>query len=251
MKKLFGYNLYLNDRKTLIQELKSRISENQVSTIISLNTLKLYQGSRDPALEELFQSGTHTIPDGQSIAFAEYLVHGNRISSISGAELMVELIREASLSGYRIFFLGSPQELLDRVNQKIAQDYPQLQDKVAFQNGYYNVAQEEAGVVAKIAEFNPDFLFVAFGSPRKEEFIIKYHDKLNAKVIMGVGGSYEYFVGDVKLDAFTKKMGMRWLVRTIQDPKRLAKRYAVCNSYFLLALLKEMFRNRAKQETYA
>ncbi|WP_165820706.1 WecB/TagA/CpsF family glycosyltransferase [Pontibacter virosus] len=249
MKKLFGYSLYLKDRRTLVQELKSRISDNQLSTIISLNTLKLYQGSRDPFLEKTFQSGTHIIPDGQSIAFAEYLVHGNKISSISGAELMVELIRESCVSGYKIFFLGSPQQLLDRVELKIKQDYPQLIDKVAFQDGYYNVEKDEADVISRIAMFKPDFLFVAFGSPRKEEFIIKYHGQLNAKVIMGVGGSYEYFVGDVKLDPMTKKLGLRWLVRTIQDPRRLARRYAVCNSYFLFALSKEIvksFKNRLR-----
>lgn len=72
---LFGYNLYLNTREALITELKDRISFGQTSTIISLNTLKLYQGSRNKELEKLFQSGTHTIPDGQSIAIAEFLVY--------------------------------------------------------------------------------------------------------------------------------------------------------------------------------
>ncbi|SFF96932.1 WecB/TagA/CpsF family glycosyltransferase [Pontibacter chinhatensis] len=245
MKKLFGYNLYLQDRATLIQELKHNIALGQTSTVISLNTLKLYQGSRSKYLASLFQSGTHIIPDGQSIALAEYLVHGNRISAISGAELMVELIKESARCGYKIFFLGSPRELLDRVSAKIEKDYPQLKDKVAFQDGYYDVAHE-GEVVSKIADFEPDFLFVAFGSPRKEEFIIKYHSRLNAKVIMGVGGSYEYFVGDVKLDPLTKKLGLRWLVRTLQDPARLAKRYAVCNSYFLYALIREMLYSRRR-----
>ncbi|WP_266205202.1 WecB/TagA/CpsF family glycosyltransferase [Pontibacter kalidii] len=245
MSKLFGYNLYRQDRNTLIKELKDKIALGQTSTVISLNTLKLYQGSRSKYLETLFQSGTHIIPDGQSIAFAEYLVHGNKISSISGAELMVELIKEASQCGYKIFFLGSPHELLGRVKIKIEEEYPQLMGKVAFQHGYYDVKHEEE-VVHKIAAFEPDFLFVAFGSPRKEEFIMKYHGNLKAKVIMGVGGSYEYFVGDVKLDPLTKKLGLRWLVRTLQDPKRLAKRYAMCNTYFLYALLREMVYNRKR-----
>ncbi|OKL39555.1 WecB/TagA/CpsF family glycosyltransferase [Pontibacter flavimaris] len=249
MSKLFGYNLYLQDRNTLINELKYNIARGQTSTVISLNTLKLYQGSRSKYLEVLFQSGTHIIPDGQSIAFAEYLVNGNKISAISGAELMVELIKEAHQGGYKIFFLGSPQELLDRVKLKIEEDYPQLIGRVAFQHGYYHATQEEE-VVSQIAAFEPDFLFVAFGSPRKEEFIIKYHDKLRARVIMGVGGSFEYFVGDVKLDALTKKMGLRWLVRTLQDPRRLAKRYAVCNSYFLYALLREMIYSRTRTAFY-
>ncbi|MFD2515179.1 WecB/TagA/CpsF family glycosyltransferase [Pontibacter locisalis] len=243
---LFGYNVYLKNRNSLIAELKQRISEGKLSTIISLNTLKLHQGAKRRELRELFQAGTHTIPDGQSIVFAEYLVHGNKISSISGAELMVELIKESSREGYKIFFLGSPEELLGKVKEKINCDYPSLVDNISFQHGYYDVKDEQE-VIDRIASFSPDFLFVAFGSPRKEEFIIKYSSMLNAKVIMGVGGSFEYFVGDVKLDRLSKKLGLRWFMRTIQDPKRLAKRYAICNTYFLFALLKEIIKKRTQQ----
>ncbi|WP_337070681.1 WecB/TagA/CpsF family glycosyltransferase [Pontibacter sp. 13R65] len=236
----------MKNRTILIEELKQKIAAGQTSTIISLNTLKLHQGAQSRKLRELFQAGTYTIPDGQSIVFAEYLVNGNKISSISGAELMVELIKESDKSGYKIFFLGSPAELLDKVNDKINRDYPRLKDKVRFQHGYYPIDQE-AQVIEKIAAFQPDFLFVAFGSPRKEEFIVKYSNLLQTRVIMGVGGSFEYFVGDVKLDHLSKKLGLRWFIRTIQDPKRLAKRYAICNSYFLFALLKEIFKSRVLQ----
>ncbi|WP_187262783.1 WecB/TagA/CpsF family glycosyltransferase [Pontibacter beigongshangensis] len=240
---LFGYNVYLKNRNHLIEELKQRIAEGQTSTIISLNTLKLHQGSKNKELRDLFQAGTYTIPDGQSIVFAEYLVHGNKISSISGAELMVELIKESDKEGHRIFFLGSPEALLGKVKDKIGREYPGLTNKVCFQHGYY-AKENEAEVIEKIAAFRPDFLFVAFGSPRKEEFIVKYSSMLHAKVIMGVGGSFEYFVGDVKLDQLSKKLGLRWFIRTLQDPRRLAKRYAVCNTYFLFALLREIFKNR-------
>lgn len=241
---LFGYNLYVHSREKLIDELMAHIEQKKVATIISLNTLKLYQGSRNDHLQKMFQSGTYTIPDGQSMVFAERLVHGKNISAISGAELMVSLIEEAAKKDFKIFFLGSPNELLERVDKKIKKDYPSLARRVDFQHGYYDVKKEDE-VVKRIAGFAPDFLFVAFGSPRKEEFIIKYQQQLNARIIMGVGGSFEYFVGDVKLDSLTKKLGLRWLVRTLQDPKRLAKRYAVCNSYFLYALTKELFKSKS------
>ena len=54
----------------------------------------------------------------------------------------------------------------------------------------------EDEVTKKISEFKPDILFVAFGSPRKEKFIVENQSRLNAIISMGVGGSYEYFVGD-------------------------------------------------------
>jgi N-acetylglucosaminyldiphosphoundecaprenol N-acetyl-beta-D-mannosaminyltransferase len=242
---LFGYDLYRSTRSNLILELEEKIKAKKVSTIICLNTLKLHLGARDEQLDRVFKSATYTIPDGQSCVLAEYFINGNKISAISGAELMVQLIKLSETKGYKIFFLGAPQSLLDKVNQKIENEYPGLVGKVQYQNGYYDVAREQE-VIDKIADFAPDFLFVAFGSPRKEKFIIKYKEQLNAKVLMGVGGSYEYFVGDVKLDPLTKKLGLRWFVRMMQDPKRLAKRYMVCNLYFAYALLKELFQQRIK-----
>ena len=245
MSKLFGYRIYTKNRSTLISELNERIKNNEKASIVSLNTLKLYQGSRDKNLEKLFQSGTIIIPDGQSIVFAERLVNRNKIAAISGAELMVALIKESEQRGHKLFFLGSPQSLLDKVQLKIETDYPKLRNKIAFQHGYYDEKNED-DVIIKIAEFRPDILFVAFGSPRKERFIVENQSRLNAIISMGVGGSYEYFVGDVKLDSLTKKLGIRWLVRTLQDPMRLAKRYAICNTYFLKALFKEIL-NKEKQ----
>lgn len=241
LKRLFGYKVYIGDRSSLIQELDARIDKRIATTIVSLNTLKLYQGSKDPELERVFQSADYIIPDGQSIVLAEKLINGISIKAISGAELMVELIRLAETKGYRLFFLGAPDELLKRVSEKIRADHPGLKDKVAFQHGYYDQATEEETVVQKIETFAPDILFVAFGSPRKEEFIIQNQSRLGT-VNMGVGGSYEYFVGDVKLDGLSKRLGLRWLLRTLQDPKRLAKRYAVCNTYFLKLLLLEIIR---------
>lgn len=243
MSKLFGYKVYTKSRVSLIEELHKHIKSKIPASIVSLNTLKLYQGSKDPELEKLFQSGDFIIPDGQSIVLAQKLVNRTSIQAISGAELMVELIRQAELNGHRLFFLGSPQPLLIKVLEKIRVDFPGLVDKVGFQHGYYDQEKEEGDVVKRINDFAPDILFVAFGSPRKEEFIVKNHGKLGT-INMGVGGSYEYFVGDVKLDGLTKKLGIRWLVRTLQDPRRLAKRYAVCNTYFLGALIKELFKPR-------
>ncbi|MBA2613501.1 MAG: WecB/TagA/CpsF family glycosyltransferase [Bacteroidetes bacterium] len=242
MSQLFGYKVYNKTKQELLSEIEQRIKSDQLTTIISLNTLKLHQGAKDEKLKALYTSGTHVIPDGQSIVFAERLVHKNKIEAISGAELMVELIKKANSLGHRLFFLGSSQSLLDKVKSKIENDFPGLSKNVDFQNGYYDIVREEKKVIEKISNFKPDILFVAFGSPRKEEFIIQNKHLLNAKVLMGVGGSYEYFVGEVKLDSFTKKLGLRWLVRTLQDPRRLAKRYMICNSYFVYALIKEIFK---------
>jgi exopolysaccharide biosynthesis WecB/TagA/CpsF family protein len=246
MAKIFDYEIFTGSRKELIDIILNHIQNNRLMSLLSMNTLKLHLGDKDEKYKKIFKSFTHIMQDGQSIVFANRLVNGIKSESISGAELMVDLIGISDKKNLKVFFLGAPQELLDRVKDKIKNDYPSLLNNTEYQNGYYNVQNEDV-VINKIATFGPDFLFIAFGSPRKEEFIIKYQDKLNTKVLMGVGGSYEYFVGDVKLDKTTKKLGLRWLVRTLQDPFRLGRRYMVCNSYYFKLLMKELWRKLFKK----
>lgn len=250
MSYLFGYNIYTGSHKELKETIAESIRENSRMTILSMNTLKLYLTSRDKNLENLFRSFTHVIQDGQSIVFANRFLNGIRSEYISGAEMMVDLIQEAEKYSWKLFFLGSPADLLKRVEKKIIEEYPSLHKNSGYQDGYYKPEEEEA-VVEKISAFKPDILFVAFGSPRKEEFIIKYQQQLNSTVLMGVGGSYEYFVGDVKLSRTAKKMGFRWLQRTLQDPLRLGRRYLTCNTWFLWLLIREMFTGRKKREMMA
>ncbi|MCC7303413.1 MAG: WecB/TagA/CpsF family glycosyltransferase [Bacteroidia bacterium] len=238
--RLFGYVLYRESRDQLLNEIDMRISDSRFSAIISLNTLKLYLGEKNPELKDCFDSGTHIIPDGQSMVIADYLINCKRISAISGAELMVALIARAEMMKYRLFFLGAEESLLLKVRNKLKLEFPWLYLNSMFQHGFYKI-EDEAEVIERIAKASPDILFVAFGSPRKERFIITNQSRLNTKVLMGVGGSYEYFVGEIKLGTIAKRLGLRWFVRLINDPRRLFIRYFKCNSYYIFAVIRELF----------
>lgn len=241
MAELFSYEIYTGTKEELINIIIANIQKNRVMSILSMNTLKLYLGNKDEYNKDIYKSFTHIIQDGQSIVFANRIINGIKSEAISGAELMVDLIGIAETRNYRIFFLGSSQELLEKVKEKIRVFFPGLNNSAEYYNGYYDTRDEES-LIMKIASFNPDLLFIAFGSPRKENFVFKYKNRLNAKVMMGVGGSYEYFVGDVKLDKTTKKLGLRWLIRTVHDPIRLGRRYLLCNTFYLYLLFKEVMK---------
>ena len=237
---LWGYNIYSESISQLTKLVNYKIEYDEKLSILSLNTLKMYIGEKEPALKNLFKEFDCIIPDGQSIAWASSLINGISLKYISGVELMTKLIDEANIEGYSIFFLGSPEPLLEKVKYKIKNEFPGIK-RHEYQHGYYDI-KNEYQIVEKIISFNPDILFVAFGSPRKEEFIKKYYDKLNSRIMMGVGGSYEVFTGEKKLGEFTKKIGLRWFMRMIQDPKRLFLRYTACNSFFIFLVLKTILK---------
>lgn len=152
---------------------------------------------------------------------------------------MFSLLEHTNNNKLSVFFLGSPESLLKRVLKKCENTYPNI-NILGSQHGYYNLADEKK-IVSKIASIKPDILFVAFGSPRKEEFINKYKNILNAKVAIAVGGSYEVLVGDKKRgNPLIQKLGLEWFMRLIQDPQRLWKRYLITNTMFMVYLIKRL-----------
>ena len=61
-----------------------------------------------------------------------------------------------------------------------------------------------------------------------------YLDRLNVKVMIGVGAAFDIHTGRTK-DApkWMQKSGLHWLFRLLQEPRRLAKRYLINNPLFI------------------
>ena len=85
-----------------------------------------------------------------------------------------------------------------------------------------------------MAESGAELLFVAMGVPRQESFIEEQWDRLGARVVIGVGGSFDVIAGLRKrAPAFLQRAGLEWAYRLAQEPRRLFRRYLVTNSRFL------------------
>jgi N-acetylglucosaminyldiphosphoundecaprenol N-acetyl-beta-D-mannosaminyltransferase len=86
----------------------------------------------------------------------------------------------------------------------------------------------------EIAETRPDILLVAMTSPRKEAFIAAWGQIIGATVCHGVGGSFDVVAGEVaRAPERWQRLGLEWLYRVRQEPRRLWRRYLVTNTLFL------------------
>ena len=79
-----------------------------------------------------------------------------------------------------------------------------------------------------------DLLFVAMSSPRKEYFLGEYGPDLGVPFVMGVGGSIDVIAGVTRrAPAAWQRLGLEWLFRLLQEPRRMFRRYAVTNTRFI------------------
>ena len=86
-------------------------------------------------------------------------------------------------------------------------------------------------------------LFLGMTSPKKEIFTAAHGARTGARVVHGVGGSFDILAGVTKRAPESwQRLGMEWLYRALQEPRRLGRRYLTTNASFLLLTARELFR---------
>jgi len=89
-------------------------------------------------------------------------------------------------------------------------------------------------------------LLVAMTSPKKERFIARWGRRMDVPVVHGVGGSFDVLAGKVKrAPRVFQRLGLEWLMRMLQEPRRLFTRYLVTNTVFVSLVLRQLVRGPA------
>ena len=76
-------------------------------------------------------------------------------------------------------------------------------------------------------------------APKQEKWIYQYKDRLmNVRFVACVGAVFDYHAGNIyRPSLFFQNLGLEWLLRLIQEPKRLWKRTFVSAVVFLIHVL--------------
>ncbi len=204
-----------------------------------VNAAKMVNIRRDKSLDHAVRGADVILADGIAVVWAARVLRRSLPERVPGIDLMMRLFERGNERGYRIYCLGGADEVLDVVAERIASDYPGVK-LVGRHHGYFS-AEEEAAIVAEIKGARPDILFVAMSSPKKEQFLARWAGEMAVPVCHGVGGAFDVMAGRVKrAPQVWQKLGMEWLYRLIQEPRRMWRRYLVTNTLFGWMLLSEL-----------
>ncbi|GGB06399.1 WecB/TagA/CpsF family glycosyltransferase [Puia dinghuensis] len=203
-----------------------------------VNAGKIVSMQKDPQLRESVVNADIINADGQGVVWASKLLGKPLKERVAGIDLMEELVGLASRNHYKVFFFGAKEEIVRSVVQHYSELYSP--DIIAgCRNGYFK-KEEESTIARQIADSGANILFVAISSPTKENFLYQNREVLRrVNFIMGVGGSFDVVSGLVKrAPMWMQKVGLEWLFRVYQEPRRMFKRYLVGNARFLALVLK-------------
>jgi N-acetylglucosaminyldiphosphoundecaprenol N-acetyl-beta-D-mannosaminyltransferase len=224
-----------------VERIGEFISSGTPHQHVVINADKVVKANRDSALRSLINSCDLINADGMPVVWASYILGKPLQGRVTGIDLFFELLGAAEERGWRIYFLGAREEIVSSVVEKINATHPAL-NIAGYRNGYWSPTEEDS-VAKNIADSQPDILFVAISSPKKEEFIRRHIKVMKVPFSMGVGGTFDIVAGKTKrAPVWMQKLGFEWFYRFLQEPRRMFARYFITDMSFFWLLLKEVFR---------
>jgi N-acetylglucosaminyldiphosphoundecaprenol N-acetyl-beta-D-mannosaminyltransferase len=206
-----------------------------------VNAAKIAHMRHDARLREDVLASDLILADGASVVWASRLLRRRLPERVAGIDLMLGILDSAARHGFRVFCLGATPAVLEQATARMAAQFPGLVLAGAH-HGYFS-PEEERVVADRIAAARADVLFVAMTSPRKEQFLAAWSPRLGVPVCHGVGGSFDVVAGKVRrAPAVWQRLGLEWLYRLGQEPRRLWRRYLVTNAVFVAMVAGELLR---------
>lgn len=186
----------------------------------------------------------YIVPDGIGIVKAAKHLKTPLKERVPGIELMEEMLNIANASSKRVFLLGSSKEDIKKTRKILEEQYPNI--TFNHKHGYKHVLDYK--VTNKVKKFDPDFIFVAMGFPKQEDWIYYNRNHFKHAVMMGVGGSFDVISGNVKrAPEIFRKLNLEWLYRVITDFKRFKRAMKI--PLFMKEVQVQKYMSRKKNKT--
>ncbi|WP_323757931.1 WecB/TagA/CpsF family glycosyltransferase [Roseivirga sp.] len=183
------------------------------------------------------------VPDGQPVRWALNSFYKLGMQDrVYGPELTLWVLKKANEKALKVYLYGSTEHTLSKFQEFIERDYPDV-DICGVHIDRFREAttEEDLEDIEKINSSGANIVLVGRGCPRQEFWVAHHKGKVNA-AMMAVGAAFDFHAGTVKqAPSWMQKNGLEWLYRLAQEPKRLAKRYFITNSHFILKFIKHRY----------
>jgi N-acetylglucosaminyldiphosphoundecaprenol N-acetyl-beta-D-mannosaminyltransferase len=212
--------------------------------ICALNVHSVVEASRSSSFKDVLNSADLSVPDGMPLLWLGRLWGHDLKRRVYGPDLLLEFCRSTSTKGHKHFFYGGAAGTPGKLGKELTKRFPSINIAGSYSPPFRLLSPEEdASVVSMINCAEPDVLWIGLGCPKQESWMYKHRDRLNARVMVGVGQAFAIHAREAPQAPFwLREHGFEWLFRLLIEPRRLWKRYLVYNTQFLCLLFLEALR---------
>lgn len=239
---LFGVRIRNTTMPQLLDACEDILTSRIQTSIGFVNADCMNKCFSDEDYHQVLRNMNKVYPDGIGVRMASQLFGNGVKDNINGTDLFPLLCERLAGTSHGIFLLGAREGVAESTASNMQERYPGL--KIAGHHHGYFSSDEEDEVINSINASGAEVLLIAMGAPQQEKWIASNRKKLNASILMGVGGLFDFYSGGVsRAPVWLREVGLEWAWRLLQEPGRMWRRYVVGNPLFLYRVWKQKRRN--------
>lgn len=234
---LFDISFRNTTMKQAIDDLSALLDGSQPArSVYFVNADCLNKTFTDSAYKRILQRADHVFPDGIGLVVAGRILKNPLRENVNGTDMLPYLCEMARRNARSLYLLGGREGVAKEMKQRLEGEFNVT--IAGHHHGYFDHSDESDQIIEEINQSRADILLVAFGAPLQEKWIAANTTKLKPKIVMGVGGLFDFYSGNIKrAPRWLRELGLEWIYRIIQEPGRMWQRYVVGNPLFLWRVL--------------
>jgi len=206
---------------------------------------------KDHRFASALRASDWLLPDGIGIVLASRVLRGTIRDRVSGPDVFAALHDSMNrLHDVRVFFLGGTAPTLDRIRRRMEVEFPNVRIAGTCSPPFKPTYSEDESreMIEAVNASGADVLWVGLTAPKQEKWIQDHKNRLSVNFIGAVGAAFDFYAGTVKLPpSFFRRHGRQWLLRLVQEPRRLWRRTFVSAPIFMWHVLRERLRGTSSK----
>jgi N-acetylglucosaminyldiphosphoundecaprenol N-acetyl-beta-D-mannosaminyltransferase len=199
---------------------------------------------QDPAFRAILNHSFLTTPDGMPTVWMGRWQGFREMQRVYGPDLMLRVCEFTQPRSFTHFLYGGAPGVAEELKRRLEQRFPGLKVVGTYTPPFRPLtSEEEQGLARLVSGLKPDIFWVGLSTPKQEQFMAQYWQRLEATLFFGVGAAFDFLAGRIRqAPRWMQRSGLEWLFRLGCDPGRLWKRYLRNNPLFLLRALCQLTR---------
>lgn len=221
-----------------------RIASGRGARIATANLDFLAQARKNGQLLDDLRACDCVVADGMPVAWLARLAGAPETRRIPGVDLVEALC--GARAGLRVAMYGSSPAIAGPAAEHLKRSFGANVVSLICPPFRPLTDAELQADLAAIAAAEPEAVLVALGCPRQERFIASAWSVAPRAAWLGVGGTFDFYAGRrTRAPRAVQSAGLEWLVRLVQEPRRLGGRYLVRDVPALLQIAPRCLLTRA------
>jgi N-acetylglucosaminyldiphosphoundecaprenol N-acetyl-beta-D-mannosaminyltransferase len=204
----------------------------------NLDVLRQWRGSRE--VRELLSQADLVVADGMPLVWAGGLQGSPLPQRVAGSTLTLTLAAAAADAGASVFLLGGNPGTAEAAAARLAERSPGLRiaGTLSPPFGFEKSREWQDRIERALLDAAPGIVYVGLGFPKQERLIVALRQAFPTTWFVSCGVSFSFIAGEIaRAPALVQRLGLEWVHRLVQEPRRLFRRYLVQGQPFFAELL--------------